>query len=520
MSIPPPPPPPPVPLTRREILAFVGVLALGIAALPLAGGAVLWTRPLWFDELCCVAFVVSDASSPIELISMIAAGRGDYAPPLLHLIVWPIARLAGGVTPVLLHSISLVFVSLALVLLYFTLRRRFDRVPSAAGTLVVASHSLVLAHAFEGRFYGPWLLFASGWAWSLGLHAGRRGAFAQAAFSVLIVTIHWFGVISLGLMSAAAVVAHGRPWRDGLRHIAPSAAGLIALIACLPMALTQRAGATGLLWVFELNMWQVREMAGLFWFSTATIIAGTLLLVGALRDDPAPVPLKTYFVDPSLAALTSLAAMPLAMMVVSKLLQPSMVPRYAIVAALAWGPLMAMAAASLGRAARFAVAMLAAVLLAVGVQRTIADKQEFADLFAAIGSAFAEAKAAQLPIAFTSLHIAYPVAGPERSPRSPVRYLDLPDSTIAALFPAEGMEPVRKKLRLDRDQARGHARAYGFPILGTQAQLDTTRRFFLLATDVSLPGGYKDAKVYGGALFPRHRVTRLNEFLSLFERTN
>jgi hypothetical protein len=181
---------------------------------------------------------------------------------------------------------------------------------------------------------------------------------------------------------------------------------------------------------------------------------------------------------------------------------------------------MAVAAVSLSRLAQSAVLVFAAVMLGLGVQRTIDSRQEFADLVAALSSAFAQAKTAQLPIVFTSLHIVYPVAGPERSPESRVRYLDLPDSTVTALFPADAMEPIRKKLRLDRDQARGHARAYGFPILGTQAQLDSTQRFFLLATDVSLPGGYKDAKVYGRALFPGHRVTRLNQFLSVFERTD
>jgi hypothetical protein len=120
---------------------------------------------------------------------------------------------------------------------------------------------------------------------------------------------------------------------------------------------------------------------------------------------------------------------------------------------------------------------------------------------------------------FTSLHVIYPTTGVQRSNQMPARYLDLPDSTIAALFPAPGMEPIRKKIRLDRDQARGHARTYRFPILASQAQLDTTPRFFLLATDVSLPGGYKDATLYGRALFPKHHVRRVNELLSIFERT-
>jgi hypothetical protein len=116
------------------------------------------------------------------------------------------------------------------------------------------------------------------------------------------------------------------------------------------------------------------------------------------------------------------------------------------------------------------------------------------------------------------LHNIYPVAGPERSPASPARYLDLSDSTLAALFPADAMAPVRKKYRLDRDQARGHARTYGFPILATPATLDSVPRFVLLAAEMSLPGGYKQPAAFGRALLPNHRVVRVSETLSLFER--
>src|SRR5438270_6357593 len=137
-------------VTSREVLSAVVVLALAIAILPLAGGAVLWTRPLWLDEICCTLYPVSNAATPLDVIRNIVQ-RQDYAPPLLHLIVWSVGRVTGGITPIVLRSISLGCVSLALLFVYFTLRRRFDRAPSVAGALAVATHSLVLTHAFEGR---------------------------------------------------------------------------------------------------------------------------------------------------------------------------------------------------------------------------------------------------------------------------------------------------------------------------------------------------------------------------------
>src|SRR5207253_5898908 len=127
----------------------VGALVLAIALLPLLGGGVLWTRPLWLDEICCTVYPVSNAATPLDVVRNIVVQREDYAPPLLHLIVWSVGRVAGGFTPVVLRSISLTCVSLALLFVYLTLRRRFDRAPSAAGTIALASHALVLTHAFE-----------------------------------------------------------------------------------------------------------------------------------------------------------------------------------------------------------------------------------------------------------------------------------------------------------------------------------------------------------------------------------
>jgi len=82
-------------MTRRELFVFAGVLVVAIAILLLFGGAILWTRPLWFDELCCVVFVVRDATSPVDVIAKVACSW-DYAPPLLHLVVWTTRCSSGG----------------------------------------------------------------------------------------------------------------------------------------------------------------------------------------------------------------------------------------------------------------------------------------------------------------------------------------------------------------------------------------------------------------------------------------
>ncbi|HEX7939737.1 MAG TPA: hypothetical protein VF483_12195, partial [Gemmatimonadaceae bacterium] len=339
-----------MPAVRRKERALVAVtLCLAVGVLPLVGGGVLWTRPLWLDEICCTLYPVMGASSPVDVVRNVAH-RGDFAPPGLHLMVWSVGKLAGGLTPVVLRSVSLVCVALALTLLYFTMRRRFERAPSAAAVIAVASHALVLTHAFEARFYGPWLLFAVGFAWSL-----PRSRTLTAVFSVLLVAIHWFGVLSLGLMAIGAVASQWPRWRAGLKVVWPSAAGLAALTALIPMALGHRASAVGLgaLWVPELSAAQVMVVLRLFFWTAAPVVAAALLLVALVRARTETIEAaRNAMSEPGIAALTAAALFPAVWLGVSVLLQPSMLDRYAIVTVLSWAPLVALAVSTLGRTLR------------------------------------------------------------------------------------------------------------------------------------------------------------------------
>ena len=507
-------------VTSREVLSAVAVLGLAIALLTLMGGSVLWTRPFWLDEICCTLYPVLDASSAREVIANIAAPK-DYAPPLLHLIVWSVGRLTGVLTPMVLRSISLFCVSAALLFVYATLRRRFDRATSAAGALAVATHPLVLTHSFEGRFYGPWLLFAAGFAWSLSVRHPRRRDAAQAVFSVLLVTIHWFGVLSLGVMCFGVLFAFRHRLREGLRLVAPSVAGFIALVACIPMVIAQRATSNGVLWVPELSGAQIGVMIRLFFLTTVPVLAVILLLIDGLRDTSdrptVTASIRGALRDPGLAALVSLALMPLTLIVISVLLQPSMLDRYGIVTVLAWAPVVALAVDSLGRVARVVAMVCLIVLVSLGVRRSIAERSGFARNVAANRAAFAGARSMNLPIVFQSLHVIYPVAGEQRSQRLAL-FLELPDSTIAAMVPQPKLEWVRRTLRIERDIARSHARVYQFPVMVTQAHLDSTPRFMFIASDESLPPLYKSVDLFAEKVFPHHRLSRLSPTLALLTR--
>lgn len=507
----------PTPLNWRELLIFVLALAAGISLLPLIGGSVLWTRPFWLDERCCTLYNVSEASNPIQVIKNVT--RGDIAPPLLHLIVWSATRITGFSTPAV-RSISLVCVCLAFVFVFAALRRRFGSASSAAGVAALATHMLVVEHAFEIRLYGVWLMCAAGYAWSLGLdpdraYSRRRDA-AVAVFSVLVCTIHWFGVISLGIMALAAVASRGRQWREGVRLVAPSVAGLIVLLACVPMLFIQlELGGSSIYWIPPLSFQQVAQMAWIFVFGVPPVLAVILLLRDRLSASPR-APARVILLDPSLDALSALVLMPVALIVMSAVLKPVVWPRYAIVAVLSWAPVVALAVESLGRIGRGAVLTLFLLLVYHTAEREVRSKRNFSSAIDAYTSDLAQAKRANIPIVFQNYFIMYPVDGASRR-QSVARFLDLPDSSIASL--ARMPEWQRKLLVRDRNMVRVHEGTFGFPVPMTQARLDSTPSFYLIAADRALPVGYQDAIAFGKVVFPRHQAVRRSPLVTIFQRT-
>jgi len=505
---------------------FAGALAVVVALLALVGGSVLWTRPLWMDEVAM--YFLTGEASPVRMLRLIGQG-GDWNPPTLHLVVWSVMRLTGvdALSPVFLRSFSLVCVSVAMVLLYAALRRTFGRASSVAGILVVAGQTLVIEHAFEGRFYGPWLGIAVGFLWALEMDAdrprSRRRDIVLAALSVLLVTIHWYGIFSLGLMCAGALASQRRRWREGARLVAPAIAGVGVLAALTPLALAQRASAAPVLWVQPLNLAQVEDMTSQFAPAALVVVLAVLLLLSVLgrRNPNATVDESSrpdvVFGKPAMAATLALGLMPLVLVFLSVALTPSMVYRYAIVASLAWAPVVALVATMLVRPALVALIAFLAVSVCIRTAGVIRDHAQFARVVGTNAQGYEQAKAMNVPIVFLRLQIMYAVAGTQRSPTTPARYLGLTDSIIDAMYPWRDAGHVRSSMRLDRDQALYHTRLFGWPILTPLSSFDSIPRFAIVATDMTLPPVYTPMDRYAARMFPHHRATKLGPALTLLE---
>ena len=530
------------PVTRREGAVAATLIAAWWVGLAMWGDSLLMTKRFWLDELCCTVYALRDSSNPVEVVRN--ALSYDVAPPLLHLITWPVTLLFGS-SPAAVRTVALGSVVLATILLYFLMRRRFSIAASSAGVLALLSHSLVIRHAFDARFYGPWLLFGVAFALALGMDAGRpsrRRDILVALLAVCLCTLHWFGVTSLFLLVAGGFLAaavtpsmsvtpseargpHFRHWRDALRLVAPAIAGPIVLALLLPSMFRQLShSGEALLWVPKLNMSQVMQMAQLFWIRAPILIAIALLVVDRLaprlmgRSQPA-TPVSAALRDPGIAALLAAVLMPVVLMVITLVLEPVMVPRYAILAAMAAPLLVAMAFETIGRIGRIAIAVVFAGLVIGFLDREFRQVRFSEQVLNEYDAALREGHRLDptLPLVFQSYFILYPIDGNARR-ETIARVMEIPDSALDVMYPDTALAAEKRRLKTDRMMVRLHEKGFGFPRVITVDSLRASPRFALLARDAELPYGHRNSLELGTKLFPEHKGTRLSHLVTLFER--
>lgn len=485
------------------------------------GLGLLFTRNYWLDEWH--ALLVANRPSPAQVIADLQGGS-DFAPPFLHLTLWLLRVVTGGgeLEPWIARSFTLLCVVAAVTFTFAMLRRRFDRSAAFVGALAVASHAMVVSYAFEVRFYAPWLMFAAMFAWSLGLASRRARVIAGAVAAIGLCTSHWFGVVSLGLMCLGTLLSHperseGSALRARINRIAPALVGIVALVACSPLLIGQRSSVSERSWIEELSWSQFAHLADTFWLALIPLLSLAIIAIAMVgsRGRSSRSQAASLVNDPSLAALLALAAMPVALVILS-LLQPVMLDRYALTSLLAWAPLAAFAAHVMPRAARYAaVGVLAIVGLArVGAQIGIA--RQVAGMIAR-DQALLQQHCGRGTVAFmTRIHMYYHTSF-IRSSCPSARYLALSNDRLERLFAGPNAS-VQRLYRSENEFAVMHERAYDFPRVIEAAALDSLTHFVVMAEPSSLPRNTSGRELFSPIVFPNHRVVPLDGNGFLYER--
>jgi hypothetical protein len=489
-----------------DLLAAPSLLALMVAGVAIVHAWILFTCPLWLDEYHTL--FLAERGSLLGSMSDLRAGA-DFNPPLLYLVYRVVARVTGPLTPVSIRVVSFLIVSGALVLLYLGCRRIVPRSAALVGAFAVWCNLLTIQHAFDGRFYGPWLLCAALVAWSFGIDArasvSRKRTVAVAVSSILLCTIHYFGIMSLTLLSAGwAIVIAMR--KESWRRLLPVLAGPVALALCAPFYVGQRNALTVKTWIAPVDATQIQDMLVTHFASTPLLIIVAMGLLGfavlamSRRNRISALQRSTVDFIPYLFLLL----MPFAIIVFSILVQPSMIPRYAIVALLGWGAVAA--AASFMLPTIFRLALLAILFysslehIRIRADQVHARQDMVEDEAAKVRPFLDEGLAILIP----SRHSLYLIAA-------------VTGKKYQLLFPDFSDKTARERrfdrlTIIERDVARVHNARYSFPLLARIDDPHPTSDLYLF-----LPNGRPDTEV--SLWFPGMSVLPLGNQVFRIRRT-
>lgn len=343
-------------LENLLILALLG--AVVAAQLTISAGWSLLSRHLWLDEICTHAVVTDpDIGHAMRAIS----GGLEMNPPAYFLALRAFIHLAGRSDEVALRAFSLLTAVFGLAGLYAAMRLTFRPLVAFAAVLAVWCHHLIMAWAFEARFYAPWM---AGVAWLAYLLAsGRDGSglgrrLLLALTAVFVCTVHYFGVLALGVVVGCELAARRRAGSRLWDGLGAAACGPLALLLWAPVLLQQRDAAAVATWV-------PAPTPATVWAFLDEIYLDRYLAVLAVAAWVAEVLRRSRGSGPGAerlglqAGLTGLLLLPVIILALSCLFQPALVARYGLPAALGLGPV---AAWLLDRLPRWALTLVIALL--------------------------------------------------------------------------------------------------------------------------------------------------------------
>ncbi|MGE3807271.1 MAG: glycosyltransferase family 39 protein [Gemmataceae bacterium] len=435
-----------------------------------------------------------------QVLHALAEGMETH-PPTYYFLLRGYAWL-GGASETSLRLGSLLAVYLGLVGLYLLLREACGRLTAFVGVLAVWVHPLILEYAVVARSYAP-LFAASVWfAWlvqRLRPSAGPVLPLLVGIAGVLLCTMHYFGIISLGLIVACDTFFQ-RERRLTWPQLLALAAGPLALLASVPLLQSQRAHLSVPTWVGSVSLEGfVDFFAALFlpgYVAGIVLICGFDFVFGPAREDPAEPAAERL---PRLAGVTGLIGIVPVLVAYALLVHSVLVPRYALAALAAFGPAVALGTRRCGP---LGAILLLAFLFLIGA-RTLRDQaSDFyrKDLQSAELIEKLRTQTAEEPVFFEFTDVLAVVELYEPKLARRCYLIDVP---------LEDTEKMRGR-RFVLDLARNSARVDGTPKLAAWSDIKSRRRILVLV-------GEQDSQEKVAHRYPGYRLTPLGQ--GLFELT-
>ena len=353
------------------------VLSLVMSCAWATFGQRLITRPFWMDELHTWLLVTD--SDPGHAMSALADGV-DFNPPSYYLVARA-TSVFGPVTEFGLRLLSLVCTMATMVAIYLMLTRRLSASISVTATLFAAAHPLMVLQSTEARFYALWLCLLMWYCWLLtktcdGDAPQWLRRLTLGVLAAAVCTTHYFGIISVVLVTATWTLCHRRNRGDVLLSAVLMCCAAGAVACCLPILNGQKAALTCATWVkpptiagsvdFMLQFLPVLPLG----ICTGAAVAAWVSRQQTIADEEQRQTETSSAMSgwsPENSVLLSLLLMPFVLIVFSWLVQPALVNRYAIVAVVGMVPVYAWLLSKTTTVIRKTTVGIVAILLALGI---------------------------------------------------------------------------------------------------------------------------------------------------------
>ena len=328
----------------------VEILLLALSLLSLLASCILWSarKQVWMDEV----FTWKEVSDPSlwHLYSAIQHGA-DGGQPFFYTSAWLWAKSFGyGVLTLRLYSS--VAMCAALLVTWKTIRRYYGMWPTAFGVLLIwGTSGTLLDQNAEARFYGLYMLTV---AITVEIYArlvaradpSRLLLLLAAISQVALVLTHVLGLIYSGLILLALIVTDAARKRLRLRVYLAYMSGWLALLVWVPAIRASMAAGKPHGWIplprlgtvlnsyffdtwLEWLAWLQRHSNHRI-FDVAHVATELIILVPVatvlgmvLKRSPAAR-------NPLLLVAAALLSVPILLYLLSHLLTPVFVPRYAL----------------------------------------------------------------------------------------------------------------------------------------------------------------------------------------------
>jgi hypothetical protein len=371
----------------------------------------------------------------------------------------------------------------------------------------VWAQQVVMHAAFDARFYGP-LLLLSGCTLLALLRTVRReptivSRVALAFASAALCTVHYFGILTWAIGVCTIIAFASTSFTVTLRRLMPAAAGPIALAACFPLYLGQRAAMSVPTWIPEPTLADAVRLLAIFLLTLPLAIALVCWALIEARawfarrhgDESTARSLvgltRPFELGPLL--LATQIAVPFVLMAFSLLVQPATEPRYWIAGALAVAPVVALVVSRGDVLVRW-VAILGMIGASV---KTIRGEASRADAFAQrvrddVQVATGLAQTGTLVVT-RYRDTAYPMMLVQPDLMGRVRVLD-----------STPLDSTNRFFIIERDLGHINTRLYRFPPLMTPAELSRVSSFYFMEPASGEPSGGPTSQE-----FPRHAISRV-----------